>query len=49
MKDILNYLIEYKTLTQSQAKNALKKIAGGEFNQSQMAAFLTVFLMRTAR
>lgn len=49
MKDILNYLIEYKTLTQSQAKNALKKIAGGEFNQSQMAAFLTVFLMRTVR
>ena len=49
MKDILNHLIEYKTLTQQQAKEALKKIAAGEFNQSQMAAFLTVFLMRSVR
>ncbi|HSI76242.1 MAG TPA: anthranilate phosphoribosyltransferase [Lunatimonas sp.] len=49
MKDILNLLIEYKTLTQQQAKEALKKIAAGEFNQSQMAAFLTVFLMRSVR
>lgn len=49
MKEILNYLIEYKTLTQLQAKEALKKIAAGEFNQSQMAAFLTVFLMRSVR
>ncbi len=49
MKDILNHLIEYKTLTQLQAKEALKKIAAGEFNQSQMAAFLTVFLMRSLR
>jgi anthranilate phosphoribosyltransferase len=49
MKDILNHLIEYKTLTRLQAKEALKKIAAGEFNQSQMAAFLTVFLMRSVR
>lgn len=49
MKDILNHLIEYKTLTKDQAKEVLKGVASGKYNQSQMAAFMTVFLMRSVR
>src|SRR5690606_6849482 len=45
MKDILNQLIEHKTLSKEQAKEVLKKITSGEYNQSQIAAFLTVYLM----
>jgi len=47
MKDILNNLIEYKSLDKQAAKEILVRLAQGEFNQSQMAAFLTVFLMRS--
>jgi anthranilate phosphoribosyltransferase len=47
MKDILNDLIEYKSLDKQTAKEILVRLAQGEFNQSQMAAFLTVFLMRS--
>ncbi len=49
MKDILNHLIEHKTLTKDQAKEVLKKITSAEYNQSQIAAFLTVFLMRSVK
>ncbi len=34
------------TLGREEAKNILKKIAGGEYNNSQVSAFLTVFMMR---
>ncbi|MGB3587994.1 MAG: anthranilate phosphoribosyltransferase [Tunicatimonas sp.] len=47
MKSILNDLIEYKLLDKHAAKEILVRLAQGEFNQSQMAAFLTVFLMRS--
>lgn len=47
MKDILNQLIEHRTLSKEQAKEVLKKITSGEYNQSQIAAFLTVYLMRS--
>lgn len=47
MKNILNDLITYKLLDKQTAKNILVRLAQGEFNQSQMAAFLTVFLMRS--
>jgi len=47
MKDILNHLIEHRTLSKDQAKEVLKKITTGEYNQSQIAAFLTVYLMRS--
>ncbi|MEX0884271.1 MAG: anthranilate phosphoribosyltransferase [Cyclobacteriaceae bacterium] len=49
MKDILNHLIEHKTLDKDQAKGVLKQITSGEINNSQMAAFLTVYLMRSVR
>jgi anthranilate phosphoribosyltransferase len=47
MKDILNHLTEYKTLDQQRAKEVLIALAQGEFNHSQIAAFLTIFLMRS--
>ncbi|UII26678.1 anthranilate phosphoribosyltransferase [Fulvivirga maritima] len=47
MKDILNRLIEHKYLSREDAKNILVKLAQGEYNQSQIAAFLTVYMMRT--
>ena len=47
MKHILNTLIEYQSLSQRDAKDILARLAQGEFNQSQMAAFLTVYLMRS--
>ncbi len=47
MKDTLNHLFENNTLTKSEAKETLKKIAAGSFNNSQITAFLTVFKMRS--
>ncbi len=47
MKEILNQLIEHRTLTQEQAKEVLKNIATGSYNSSQIAAFMTVYLMRS--
>ena len=47
MKEILNQLIEYKSLDKDSANRALKMMAAGEVNPSQMAAFLTVYMMRS--
>ena len=47
MKDILNHLIAHKTLSQQQAKEVLKNLATGTYPSSQVAAFMTVFLMRS--
>lgn len=47
MKEILNQLIEHKTLSQSQAREVLKNLATGAYNSSQVAAFMTVYLMRS--
>jgi anthranilate phosphoribosyltransferase len=47
MKKILQYLFEHKTLDRGQAKDVLTRIARGEFNESELAAFITVFLMRS--
>ncbi len=47
MKKILNYLFEYKTLSRQQAKEVLVNIANGIYNDSEIAAFITVYLMRT--
>ena len=46
MKEILVHLIEQKALTKETAKQVLLDLGQGRFNQSEMAAFLTVFLMR---
>lgn len=47
MKKILQYLFEHKSLPRDQAKDVLTRIARGEFNESELAAFITVFLMRS--
>src|SRR5215831_6249817 len=47
MKKILQYLFEHKTLPRQQAKDVLIRISRGEFNDSELAAFITVYLMRS--
>lgn len=47
MKKILQYLFEYKTLPRQQAKDVLIRISRGEFNDSELTAFITVYLMRS--
>jgi anthranilate phosphoribosyltransferase len=47
MKEILNHLFEHKTLSKSEAKAALTSLAKGNVNHAQMAAFCTVFRMRS--
>ncbi len=49
MKQILNHLFEYKTLTTAQAKEVLIGIGRAEYNTAQVAAFLTVYMMRSIR
>ena len=40
-------MFEHKSLSRDQAKDVLIRIARGEFNESELAAFITVFLMRS--
>jgi anthranilate phosphoribosyltransferase len=47
MKNILSHLLEHKTLSKETAKQVLIDIAQGKINNSQMASFLTVFMMRS--
>jgi len=47
MKKVLNQLFEHQHLDKAQAREILIKIAGNEYNQAQVAAFITVFLMRS--
>jgi len=47
MKDVLNSLYEYKSLKKDTAKEILKNLAQGKYNNSQVASFLTVYLMRS--
>ncbi|NNL79112.1 MAG: anthranilate phosphoribosyltransferase [Flavobacteriaceae bacterium] len=47
MKDLLNRLINYESINSEEAKNVLVRISNGEFNQSQIASFLTVYMMRS--
>lgn len=47
MKHILNHLFENKTFTREESKNILTIIAQGKFNNSQMAAFMTAYCMRS--
>jgi anthranilate phosphoribosyltransferase len=46
MKEILNRLFEYKSLDRATAREILSNLAQGKYNNSEMAAFLTVYLMR---
>ena len=47
MKDILNKLIEHKSLDRDIARQILIELTQGMYSNSQVAAFLTVYMMRT--
>jgi anthranilate phosphoribosyltransferase len=47
MREILNHLFEHKTLTRQEAERVLTNIAKGIYSESEIAAFLTVYLMRS--
>lgn len=46
MKNIINRLINHEILTKEEAKSTLIEISNGNCNSHQIAAFLTVFMMR---
>lgn len=47
MKKILQYLFEHKTLSKEQAKEVLVNIGRGNYNEHEVTAFMTVYLMRS--
>lgn len=47
MKHILNRLINQESISSEEAKQVLVNISKGEYNQSQIASFLTVYMMRS--
>jgi len=47
MKKLLAYLFEHKTLSYEQAKETLLAISKGIYNDTEVTAFVTVFLMRS--
>ena len=46
MKKILTRLFEHKKLTRVEAKEILVNISNQVYNESEIAAFITVYLMR---
>lgn len=47
MKKILNRLFEHQKLSKEEAKEVLIKISKSEYNDAQVAAFISVYLMRS--
>ena len=47
MKQILNRLINHETISKEEAQNVLVNISKGDYNPSQIASFLTVYMMRS--
>jgi anthranilate phosphoribosyltransferase len=47
MKELLNRLINQESISSDEAKNVLVNISNGKYNQSQIASFLTVYMMRS--
>ena len=47
MKQTLNYLFEHKTLSREHARQILLDLGRGAFNEHELSAFMTVYLMRT--
>ncbi|NNE33270.1 MAG: anthranilate phosphoribosyltransferase [Winogradskyella sp.] len=47
MKEILNRLINQESISSNEAKSVLVNISEGKYNQSQIASFLTVYMMRS--
>lgn len=47
MKQILNRLFNHQHLSRSESKEVMERMARGEYNDSQIAAFISVYLMRS--
>lgn len=47
MKDLLYKMFEHKSLSRNEARDVLHNIADGRYNDSQLSAFMTVYLMRS--
>lgn len=47
MNRILSNLFEHKSLTRTEARDIMLNIADGLYNDNQLSAFMTVFLMRS--
>ncbi len=47
MRALLNRLINHETISKEEAKKVLVNISKGDYNQSQIASFLTVYMMRS--
>ena len=47
MKNILGHLFEYKVLSKEQAKEILIGISSGQYSNSEIASFLTIYAMRS--
>ena len=47
MKELLNRLINQEYISSQEAKRVLVNMSKGEYNESQMASFLTVYMMRS--
>src|SRR6056300_740842 len=47
MKELLNRLINHERISSQEAKQVLVNISEGQYNQSQIASFLTVYMMRS--
>lgn len=47
MKKILKSLFEHKALSRQEAKDVMLNIAKGVYNETELAAFITVYLMRS--
>jgi anthranilate phosphoribosyltransferase len=47
MKQVLNRLINHEQLTKEEARNVLVSISEGAYNNSQIASFMTVYMMRS--
>ena len=46
MKELLNRLINHESISGEEAKEVLVHISEGKYNQSQIASFLTVYMIR---
>ena len=47
MNRILSNLFEHKSLTRTEARDIMLNIADGKYNDNQLSAFMTVYLMRS--
>lgn len=47
MKEILYQMFDHRNLTRAQAREVLLNISDGKYNDCQLSAFMTVFLMRS--